>query len=109
MALDPSKIPEEQVGTGDDTGFSLPVAVIGQDIPSELPILPMRNVAVFPGVTAPVVVGRAASVRLIEDALAGDRLVGLVGQRNKELRLRSTTSVRCIVKATGHIRTLTKR
>ncbi len=82
MEADPSKTSEEQVGTGDDTGFSVPVAVIGQDIPSELPILPMRDVSVFPGVTAPVVVGRAASVRLIEDALAGERLIGLVGQRD---------------------------
>jgi ATP-dependent Lon protease len=59
-----------------------PIAVIGQDIPSELPILPMRNIPVFPGVTAPVAVGRAPSVQLIQEAMAGDRLVGLVGQRD---------------------------
>ena len=46
-----------------DPSVAAPIAVIGQDIPSELPILPMRNIPVFPGVTAPVAVGRAGEPR----------------------------------------------
>ena len=82
MAAEFSKMPAEAGRTGDDLNLVVPVAVIGQEIPSELPILPMRNIPVFPGVTAPVAVGRATSVRLIEEAMAGDRLVGLLGQRD---------------------------
>ena len=50
-------------------------------IPTQLPILPMRDVALFPGISGPLAVGREASVRLIEDASAGDMLIGLVAQR----------------------------
>ncbi len=52
------------------------------ELPTQLPILPMRQVALFPGITGPLAIGREASLRLIEDALAGDKLVGLVAQRN---------------------------
>jgi ATP-dependent Lon protease len=50
--------------------------------PTQLPIMPMRGVALFPGISGPLSVGREASVRLIEDAVAGEKLVGLVAQRN---------------------------
>jgi ATP-dependent Lon protease len=79
MAGDFSKSEAQSSG---DPNVNMPVAVIGQDIPNELPILPMRNIPVFPGVTAPVGVGRPASLRLIEEAMGGDRLVGLIGQRD---------------------------
>jgi len=55
--------------------------VANPEVPAELPILPMRDVALFPGITGPLAVGREASVRLIEDAFAGDMLIGLVAQR----------------------------
>lgn len=67
---------------GEDPSFAVPVSMISQDIPRELPILPMRDMAMFPGVTTPVVIGREASIRLVEDAFGQDKLVGLVGQRN---------------------------
>jgi ATP-dependent Lon protease len=38
------------------------------EIPTQLPILPMRDVALFPGISGPLAVGREASVRLIGDA-----------------------------------------
>lgn len=41
----------------------------------------MRDVALFPGISGPLAVGREASMCLIEDAFAGDMLVGLVAQR----------------------------
>jgi ATP-dependent Lon protease len=56
-------------------------SVADTEVPAQLPILPMRDVALFPGITGPLAVGREASVRLIENAFAGDRLIGLVAQR----------------------------
>ncbi|HEV8716378.1 MAG TPA: endopeptidase La [Candidatus Binatia bacterium] len=56
-------------------------SVADAEIPAQLPILPMRDVALFPGISGPLAVGREASVRLIEDAFAGDMLIGLVAQR----------------------------
>jgi ATP-dependent Lon protease len=57
-------------------------AAVDLEIPAELPILPMRNVTLFPGITAPVVVGREGSVRLIEEASRGEKFLGLVAQRD---------------------------
>ncbi len=52
-------------------------------LPEELPALPTRDLVLFPGMSAPVVVGRAASIAAVEQALAngGDRLVFVCLQR----------------------------
>jgi ATP-dependent Lon protease len=55
------------------------------EIPSELPILPLRESVVFPYMVMPLFVTREKSVAAIEDALAGERLLLLVAQRNAEL------------------------
>ena len=55
------------------------------ELPSELPILPLRESVVFPYMVMPLFVTREKSVAAIEDALAGDRLLLLVAQRNSEL------------------------
>ena len=47
-------------------------------VPDVLPILPLRNVVVFPMAFQPVAVGQARSVRLAEDVSVGERIVGLV-------------------------------
>ncbi len=49
------------------------------DIPGELPILPLRNMVAYPLSVMPLLVGIPGSVKLIEDALGGDKIVGLVG------------------------------
>jgi ATP-dependent Lon protease len=54
-------------------------------IPASLPILPLKNTVAFPHIPIPLVVGRPASMRLIDDAMVKDRLVGLVAQRNPEV------------------------
>jgi len=48
-------------------------------IPSDLPILPLRNTLAYPFSVMPLAIGIPRSIRLIEDALQGDRLIGLVG------------------------------
>ncbi len=52
----------------------------------QLPILPLRNSVVFPASVVPINVGRARSVRLVEDLLGQDRaVVGIVSQRDAEI------------------------
>ncbi|MBN2448445.1 MAG: LON peptidase substrate-binding domain-containing protein, partial [Phycisphaerae bacterium] len=51
-------------------------------IPTELPVLPVRNVVIFPGTVVPLTVGREKSKRLIDVVLEGDRLVGVFSQRD---------------------------
>ncbi|GIW43637.1 MAG: Lon protease [Candidatus Binatia bacterium] len=54
------------------------------NVPGELPILPLRGVVIFPAAIVPLLISRASSLRLIEEALTGDRLIGLVSQKNPE-------------------------
>jgi len=53
-------------------------------IPGLLPILPLRDTVVFPNIVTPLVVAREKSVQLINDVIAGSRILGLVAQRNAE-------------------------
>ena len=52
------------------------------DVPAQLPILPLRNTVLFPGVMIPITVGREKSVKLINDAYAGTKLIGVVSQKD---------------------------
>lgn len=52
------------------------------NLPSELPILPIRNTVLFPGVVLPITVGRTKSIRLVKKAYRGDRIIGVVAQKN---------------------------
>jgi len=54
-------------------------------VPSHLPILPLRGLVVFPMTAVPIRVGQPRSVRLIDDAVVGKRLIGLVASRDPEL------------------------
>src|SRR5919202_1290898 len=51
-------------------------------VPSELPILPLKGTVVFPLTVVPLAAGQARSLRLIDDVINGDRLVGLVMQKD---------------------------
>ncbi len=53
-------------------------------IPDVLPILPVRNLVLFPGMVAPVSVGRPGSVKLIEESLPKSKIIGIMTQRNPE-------------------------
>ena len=54
------------------------------EMPDDLPILPLRNTVIFPGVIAPITAGRDKSIRLIQEANAGNRLIGVVAQKNQK-------------------------
>jgi len=57
---------------------------VTQPIPDTLPILSLRGTVVFPQTVVPLAAGQARSLRLIDEVMAGDRLVGLVMQKNPE-------------------------
>ena len=53
-----------------------------EKFPEELPILPLRNTVLFPGVVIPITVGRDKSINLIKDAYKGGKTIGVVAQKN---------------------------
>ncbi|HEY4539684.1 MAG TPA: endopeptidase La [Faecalibacter sp.] len=53
-----------------------------QDIPSSLPILSLRNTVLFPGVVAPITAGRDKSIKLLTEAYKGDRIIGVLSQKD---------------------------
>ncbi len=54
-------------------------------IPNELPILPLRNTVLFPGVVLPITVGRDKSIKAINDAYKADKLVGVLAQKDSNV------------------------
>lgn len=53
-----------------------------EETPEELPILPLRNTVMFPGVVFPITVGRDKSISLIKDANKGKKTIGVVAQKD---------------------------
>jgi ATP-dependent Lon protease len=56
-----------------------------EEVPETLPILPLRNTVLFPGVVIPITAGRDKSIELINDANRGDKVIGVVAQKNEEI------------------------
>lgn len=52
------------------------------DIPEALPILPLRNTVLFPGIVIPITVGRDKSIKLVKEAYKGKRIIGVVAQQD---------------------------
>jgi len=55
-----------------------------EELPATLPILPLRNTVLFPGVVIPISAGRDKSIKLINDANAAGKTIGVVAQKNEE-------------------------
>ena len=53
-------------------------------LPETLPILPLRNTVLFPGVVIPITAGRDSSINLIKDANNGSKVIGVVSQKDKD-------------------------
>src|SRR5256885_5487119 len=62
---------DEQIGQGD------------VEIPAELPVLPLKDTVVFPQSVSPLAIGQERSVKLIDDVVAGERLLALVTVREE--------------------------
>jgi ATP-dependent Lon protease len=54
-----------------------------ENLPLDLPILPLRNTVLFPGVVIPITAGRDKSIKLINDANASNKIIGVVSQKNE--------------------------
>ncbi len=55
------------------------------EIPNEVPILPVRNLVLFPGVVSPIMIGRETSMKLIRKAEKTHEIIGIVCQRDPEM------------------------
>jgi ATP-dependent Lon protease len=53
--------------------------------PEVLPLLPLRNTVLFPGVVIPITVGRDKSIRLVQEANKGNKVIGVVTQTNPDI------------------------
>ena len=62
-------------------------------IPGELPLLPLRNTVLFPGVVLPITVGRDKSIKAVNDAYKADKLVGVVAQKDSDVEDPSITDL----------------
>src|SRR5262245_56398370 len=54
-------------------------------IPNTLPILPIRNIVVFPGTVIPLNVGRQKSKNLLDEVMPGEKVIGVITQRNPDV------------------------
>ena len=60
-------------------------AINNEDLPESLPILPLRNTVLFPGVVIPISAGRDTSIKLIDEANKGGKVVGVVAQKDESV------------------------
>ncbi|MEX0944716.1 MAG: endopeptidase La [Balneolaceae bacterium] len=57
--------------------------LIDSEVPGNLPILPLKNTVLFPGVVVPITVGRDRSLALVKEAYENDKIIGVVAQRDE--------------------------
>jgi len=57
--------------------------ILKEDLPLSLPILSLRNTVLFPGVVIPITAGRDKSIKLINAANKGDKIIGVVAQKDE--------------------------
>ena len=57
-------------------------ALTESEVPEQLPILPLKNTVLFPGVVVPITVGRDRSLRLVKEAYENDKIIGVVTQKD---------------------------
>ena len=57
-------------------------AILKEILPESVPILPLRNAVLFPGVVIPISATRDKSVKLIKNANSNNKLIGVVSQKD---------------------------
>src|SRR5207253_7627906 len=57
----------------------------GIEIPAEIALLPLRNTVLFPGVVLPITVGRDKSIKAVNDSYKGDKLIGVIAQKDSSI------------------------
>jgi ATP-dependent Lon protease len=71
------------LGSGEKTGT--PNRVSARSLPEFLPILGLSDIVIFPGAVVPLLVETGPSLKLVDDLVAGDRLLGAVLQKNPDV------------------------
>ena len=61
-------------------------AMLKEPLPEELPILPLKNTVLFPGVVIPITASRDRSVKLIKEVNSGNKLLGVIAQQNGDTK-----------------------
>ena len=56
-----------------------------EEVPEELPVLPLRNAVLFPSVVIPITVGRDKSIRLIKEFYKKKQIIGVAAQKNSDV------------------------
>ena len=64
-----------------------------EDLPDTVPILPLKNTVLFPGVVIPITVSRDKSIQLIKDANKGDKVIGVVAQKDQSIENPSSKDI----------------
>lgn len=65
-------------------------------LPEALPILPLRNMVLFPGVVIPITAGRDKSIKLINDANASGKIIGVVAQKDETVEEPSADDIHTV-------------
>jgi ATP-dependent Lon protease len=81
----PSMLPRIQKKDSDASESESSRAAESSKYPDVLPILPLRGVVVYPFTAVPLTVGQPRSIKLVDDVVAGDKLVGLLAAKDPEL------------------------
>jgi ATP-dependent Lon protease len=81
----PSMFSRFQKPDSDSSGSGSPQPSNSSKYPDVLPILPLRGVVVYPQTAVPLTVGQPRSIKLVDEVVGGDKLVGLVAAVNPEL------------------------
>jgi ATP-dependent Lon protease len=66
-------------------GESVPGRISSRSLPDVLPILGLSDIVIFPGMVAPLLVETAQSIKLVDDVVGGNRLLGVALQRKPEV------------------------
>ena len=81
----PSLLPRIQKNESDSSETESSKSAESSKYPDVLPILPLRGVVVYPHTAVPLTVGQPRSIKLVDDVVAGDKLVGLLAAKDPEL------------------------
>src|ERR671925_474876 len=68
----------------EELAFEEPVEPSDVEVPSRLPVLPLKETVIFPQSVSPLAIGQERSIRLVDDVLEGERMLALVTVRNSE-------------------------
>ena len=83
--LNPAGMMDGDSDLSESGALPVPVEPAMGTLPEELPILPLRGVVVYPETNVPLTIGQPRSIKLVDDVIASDRMIGLVASKDADL------------------------